>query len=64
LGLGTKRWWQRYSFVMSASFLISAFEAWRIRLGNGPVNLSLVLAVCSFVGGGLAESIAGRMRRF
>jgi hypothetical protein len=49
---------------MSASFLIFAFEVWRIRLGNGPVNLSLVLAVCSFVGGGLAESIAGRMRRF
>ncbi len=53
-----------YAFVMSGSFLVAAFEAWRIQLGGGPVNLSLVLAVCSFMGGALAESTAGRMRRF
>ena len=64
LGLGTKRWWQHYAFVMSGSFLVAAFEAWRIQLSGGPINLSLVLAVCSFMGGAFAESTAGRMRRF
>jgi len=63
LGFGTKRWWHRYAIWIPLPFLSYAYEDWRISDGS-EINISVVLGFCSFVGGALAESTAGRMRRF
>jgi hypothetical protein len=77
LGFGTKRLWAEYAFAAAGFFAIFACAGWLVRAGLivvGQIHalrvvgdfagLSVVFAICAFIGAAFAEKTAGKMGRF